>query len=326
MKYRKFGHTGIEVSEIGLGTAQLGGPSLLNGRRSGYAGIPRESAVGILETAFDSGVNFYDTSDKYGDGEAERLLGAVFREKRDRVVIATKCGITSEGGHSFEKGYLAGCLESSLRNLKTDYIDLFQLTKPSLAIIERGEIYETLDRFKREGKIRFSGISTGTDQETVRLIEDQRVDSLQIFYNLLHTAPEELFLDKAFRAGMALVVRSPLSSGTLCGGHSYETKFRREDDRSSYLHGETLRKRVDMVQGIIEMNHLDDAYGILHFSLNYLLSSPFISTIIPGASRIGQLDEILKLVHRERMTAEKFSEVGRFVRTLGNMPAASSAS
>ena len=201
---------------------------------------------------------------------------------------------------------------------------MFQLTKPSLAIIERGEIYETLDQFKREGKIRFSGVSTGTDQETVRLITDRRVDSLQVFYNLLHTAPEELFLEQAFHAGIALLARSPLSSGTLCGGHGYATTFPREDDRNSYLHGETLRRRVDLVQAIIEANGLDDAYGILHFSLNYLLSSPFLSTIIPGASKVGQLDEILKLVQQERMTAEKFSETGRFVRTLGGTQPATS--
>lgn len=316
MKYRKLGNTGIEVSEIGLGTAQLGGPSLINGRRSGYAGMPREIASRILEKAFDAGVTFFDSSDKYGDGEAERLLGAVFRRKRDQVVLATKCGITSGGERRFDRDYLTGCLHGSLKNLGTDYLDLFQLTKPPLDVIENGEIYETLDAFKRQGKIRFCGVSTGTDEETLRLIADRRVDSLQVFYNLLHTAPEEFFLERAHAAGMGVIVRSPLSSGTLCGRHGYETRFGSEDDRSNFLHGETLRKRVDMVQRIVEANGLDESYGILHFSLNYLLSSPHIATIIPGASKMSQLEDILKLVHVERMSREKFEEVGRQVREL----------
>lgn len=316
MKYRRLGNTGIEVSEIGLGTAQLGGPSLIDGRRSGYAGMPRESASRILETAFDAGVTFFDSSDRYGDGEAERLLGAVFRSRRDRVVLATKCGITSGGKRRFDREYLTSCLHCSLKNLGTDYLDLFQLTKPPLDLIEDGEIYETLDAFKRQGKIRFSGVSTGTDEETLRLIADARVDSLQVFYNLLHTAPEELFLEKAHAAGIGVIVRSPLSSGTLCGCHSYETRFGGEDYRSSFLHGETLRKRVDMVQHIVEANGLDEGYGILHFSLNYLLSSPYVATVIPGASKLSQLEEILKLVHVERMSREEFEEVGRQVREL----------
>ena len=316
MNYRNFGTTGIMVSEIGLGTAQLGGPSLLNGRYSGYGRIPGATALSILEKAFESGVNFFDSSDKYGDGEAERLLGEVFRKKRDRVVLATKCGITSDGGHCFDRDYLTSCLHASLKNLRTDYLDLFQLTKPSLEIIERGEIYDTLDRFKRAGKIRCSGVSTGRDEETLKLIEDRRVDSLQVFYNLLHTAPEELFLEKAHAAGMGLIVRSPLSSGTLCGGHSYQTRFSSEDDRSNFLYGETLRKRVDLVQRVIEANGLDQEYSILQFSLNYLLSSPYLSTIIPGASKISQLDQILKVARVERMTREKFDQVGRLVRAL----------
>lgn len=313
MKFRRLGNTGVEVSEIGLGTAQLGGPSFINGKYLGYPGIPKKTSISILEKAFDSCINFYDSSDKYGDGEAERLLGEVFNKKRDRVIIATKCGITAEGTRCFDKDYITSCLHRSLNNLKTDYIDVFQLTKPPLEIIEKSEIYDILDQFKKEGKIRFSGISTGSDNETIKLINDRRVDSLQIFYNLLHISPEKLFIKKAFDSGIGLIIRSPLSSGALCGKYTYETKFDTGDDRSLYLHGETLRKRVDIVTDIINTYRLGKAQSIINFSLNYLLSNKYISTIIPGVSKVSQLDEILKLLQTERMNAEEFNSVGQFI-------------
>jgi aryl-alcohol dehydrogenase-like predicted oxidoreductase len=313
MKFRKFGNTGIEVSEIGLGTAQLGGPSLINGKYLGYPGIPKETSISILEKAFDSHINFFDSSDKYGDGEAERLLGEAFKKKRDRVIIATKCGITANGTNCFDKDYITSCLHQSLINLKTDYIDVFQLTKPPLEIIEKSEIYDILDQFKKEGKIRFSGISTGSDDETIKLIDDRRVDSLQIFYNLLHISPEKLFIKKAFDSGIGLIIRSPLSSGALCGKYTHETKFDKGDDRSSYLHGETLRKRVDIVTDIIKTYDLGKNQSIINFSLNYLLSNPYISTIIPGVSKVNQLDEILKLLQTDRMNAEESNRVVQFI-------------
>lgn len=314
MKYRRLGKTGLSISEIGLGTAQIGGPSLIGGRYIGSPRIEKSEAIKILNNAHDAGINFYDTSDKYGDGESERLLGEVFCKKRDKVVLSTKCGVTKAGGRCFEKKYVKSCLEGSLKNLKTDYVDIFQLTKPDIVLIKSGEIYQLLDTLKHEGKIRFSGVSTGTNEETVKLILDNRIDTLQIFYNLLHVSPNELFIKKAFDSGIGLIIRSPLSSGVLAGKYDCNTKFEKEDDRSLFLYGQALISRVKMVNKIIEHFGLERGYSILHLSLNYLLSNNKISTIIPGVSRASQLSDILKLCNIKRMSSEKFSKLEDFVR------------
>ncbi len=314
MKYRKLGKTGLDVSEIGLGTAQLGGPSFIAGRYIGSPRIERSEAIRMLEKAFDSGINFYDTSDKYGDGEAERILGEVFAGRKKKVVLATKCGITEEGKRCFEEKYVRSCLENSLKNLRVEYIDLFQLTKPDINIINSGSIYGIFDKLKKEGKIRYCGVSTGTDEETMQLIADNKVDALQIFYNLLHIRPNKIFISNAFNNDIGLIIRSPLSSGVLTGRYNYNTRFSSEDDRSEFLFGKTLISRVDMVKKIVEQYSLGENYNILQFSLNYPLSNKKISTIIPGVSKSRQLDDILKLEEVKRMNSNFFSEVEEFIR------------
>ena len=314
MKYRKLCKTDLSVSEIGLGTAQIGGPSFIGGRFIGSPKIEKSEAFRILNKAYDAGINFYDTSDKYGDGESERLLGEIFCKKRDKVILATKCGITTQGDHCFEKKYVRSCLEQSLKSLKTDYIDIFQLNKPSINLIKSGEIYDFLDEFKNEGKIRFCGISTGTDEEILKLISDNRVDALQIFYNLLHLKPNELFIERAFDSGIGLIVRSPLSSGVLTGKYDYNTKFAEEDNRSRFLYGHTLALRIDVVNKLIKHFKLEGEYSILHLSLNYLLSNDKVSTIIPGVSTVSQLSDILRLCGIERMSLEEIDEIENFVR------------
>jgi aryl-alcohol dehydrogenase-like predicted oxidoreductase len=314
INFRKLGKTGLIVSEIGLGTAQIGGPSWIGGRYLGSPRITREEALSILDIAYASGINIFDTSDKYGDGNAERLLGSAFRRRRDKVILATKCGITNSGERCFEKKYVKGCLEKSLKNLGTDYVDIFQLTKPPLEVIKSGAIYEIFDELKREGGIRFSGVSTGTDQETLLLVSDSRVDTLQIFYNLLHIEPNEIIIGKAVSAGIGLITRSPLSSGVLTGKFNKRTTFSEEDDRSLFLFGDTLSSRIDMVEKIISRFKLNSSNTIMHFSLNYLLSNEKISTIIPGVSNIGQLSGLLKLCGMKRMSADYFNKVEEFIK------------
>lgn len=316
MQYRKLGKTNLLVSEIGLGTAQIGGPSLIGSVYIGSPEIRKKEASKILYTAYNSGINFFDTSDKYGDGKAERIFGDVFYKNHNKVILATKCGITANGNRCFEKKYVKSCLNNSLKNLKTDYVDIFQLTKPNIDLITSGEIYETLDELKKEGKIRFSGVSTGADEETLKLISDNKIDTLQIFYNLLHIKPNELFIKKAFDYGIGLIIKSPLSSGILTGKFSYDTKFSNEDDRSSFLYGKTLTSRIDMINKIVKYFKLDKTSDILELSLNYLLSNGKISTIIPGVSKASQLSDILKLCEIERMSPEKFKQLESFIKEI----------
>jgi len=312
LNYRTLGKTGLKVSEIGLGTAQIGGPVLIGGKLVGSPPIPKSEAINILKTAYENGINFYDTSDKYGDGKAERLIGEAFESNRDEVIIATKCGLTSSGRRNFERQYIRKCLEKSLDNLNTDYIDVFQLTKPNIQQINKGEIYQILNELKDEGKIRFSGISTGDTEETKHLISHSMVDTLQIFYNLLFIPPSKDYIKDAHDKGIGLIVRSPFSSGVLTGKISRETKFSDGDDRKSFLYGKTLESRLKAIE-LIKKHYNLETSDMIGFSLNYLLSNKYISTIIPGVSRVEQLNDILKAMDCKRLDDGSFSKLECFV-------------
>lgn len=313
MNYRALGKTGLKVSEIGLGTAQLGGPSLIGGRYIGSPRIERKEALRILAKAYDSGINFYDTSDKYGDGEAERILGEAFSGKRDKVVLATKCGLTESGERCFERKYVRLCLENSLKNMKVDHVDVFQLTKPGINLVESGDIYETFAELKKEGKIKFSGVSTGSEEEALRLISDNKVDTLQVFYNLLYIRPNQSFINEAHRSGIGIIVRSPLSSGVLTGKYNCQTKFPQQDDRSLFLFGDILKSRVEAVNAIIKRYRLNEDNNVALLALNYLLSNKKISTVIPGVSKESQLTDILRVCAIPRMNEEQFARLEEFI-------------
>ena len=119
-----------------------------------YKEVAREipEAKKILEYAANNGINFFDTSDMYGEGEAERIIGETLGG-RDDIIIATKCGFTKDGTRNFEPDYIESCLEGSLKRLQRDCIDVFQLTKPSLEVIMKGEIFRVFEKLKSEGKI-----------------------------------------------------------------------------------------------------------------------------------------------------------------------------
>ena len=137
---------------------------------------------------------------------------------------------------------------------------------------------------------------------------------MQIFYNLLHIKPNELFIGKAFDSKLGLIIRSPLSSGILAGKYDHHTRFNNEDDRSRFLYGQTLASRVDAVNKITEYFKLSSEYSISHLSLNYLLSNDKISTIIPGISRDSQLQDILKLCEIKRLSLKQSCELEDFVK------------
>ena len=147
MKYRTLGKTGLRVSIVGLGTMV----------HAGHFGPMKDSeSLSAIESAFDLGVNFIDTSDAYGAGYSETLLGNALKGKRDQVVLATKGGNVmvgpNRGKRVFEPDYISGVLEDSLKRLQTDYIDLYQLHNPTVDVIEKGAVWEVLERAKRAGR------------------------------------------------------------------------------------------------------------------------------------------------------------------------------
>ena len=165
MNYRTLGRTGLRVSEVGFGAWAIGGPSKLGDVEIGWGGVDDAASLRAIEAAFDAGVTFFDTSDAYGAGRSEVLIGKALRAKRDQVVIATKVGNrTSADGKwvkDFSKQWILEGIEASLKRLGMEYVDLYQLHSPTDTADYREEAFEALEALKVKGKIRYYGVSVG---------------------------------------------------------------------------------------------------------------------------------------------------------------------
>lgn len=218
MKKRKLGHTGIEISEIAFGTVELGMPYGIGIEHESQM-LPEAEAIGLLQTAFENGINFFDTARLYG--KSEMLLGKAFKKKRKQVVIASKCAHLRQTDKTIPRdNTLADMLERSLADslhaLQTDYIDLFMLHDGDKEILQHPVIKQQFEKFKKEGLIRAAGVSTYTPAETKAAMESGNWDVVQLPFNMMDQRQSALF-SKLHQKGIGIIVRSVLLKGLLSG-------------------------------------------------------------------------------------------------------------
>ena len=290
MNYRLFDHTGVEVSEIGLGTWQLGGAD--------WGEVDDGRALDTLRAASESGVNFFDTADVYGLGRSEEIIGRFLKESSKEIFIATKLGRFPEPGWpaNFSLDSLRAHTEASLRRLGVESIDLTQLHCIPPEILREGGVFESLRVLKQEGKIKSFGVSVETNEEALICLGQAQLSSLQIIFNIFRQKPLEFF-DRAKSKGVALIVRLPLASGLLSGKFTRETKFAETDHRSynregqAFNIGETFagipfEKGVELSDALREM--LPEGMTMAQMALRWILDFDAVSVIIPGASNPQQ--------------------------------------
>lgn len=288
MKSRLLGRTGLNVSEIGFGCWAIGGTS--------YGPTRDEDSVEALEAAYEAGVNFFDTADTYGHGHSEDLIAGFLKTKpRDKVILATKAGWDFyHGGNkkNFYPEYLSFACDESLKRLQVDTIDLYQLHNPSLELIKRGEIVGVLEEFKKAGKIRFIGISVHTEEEALAAMEDPRVDTLQLVFNLLCQGMAERVFEEAKRKGIGIIAREPLACGLLTGKYKPGHQFHKNDHRRRWV-AEKLQlelEKVAKLKSILATERLSMAQAALEYVLDY----DAVSTVIAGAKTKTQALENVK--------------------------------
>ncbi len=290
MNYRLFDHTGAEVSEIGLGTWQLGGAD--------WGEVDDSRALDTLRAASEGGVNFFDTADVYGLGRSEEFIGQFLKETSKKIFVATKLGRFPEPGWpaNFSLNSLRTHTEASLRRLGVEAIDLTQLHCIPKEVLREGEIFEGLRVLQREGKIKSFGVSVETNEEALICLKQEQLASLQIIFNIFRQKPLELF-DIAKQKGVALIVRLPLASGLLSGKFTKDTKFAEKDHRSynregqAFNVGETFaglpfEKGVELSDALRAM--VPEGMTMAQMALRWILDFAAISVIIPGASSPGQ--------------------------------------
>jgi aryl-alcohol dehydrogenase-like predicted oxidoreductase len=246
MKYRRFGKTELMVSELGFGCSRLAGTSLERKNQ-------REVLYTLAE-AFDSGVNFYDTADAYGQGRSEEILGAAFRKRRTKVIIATKAGYrlsplggfaarlkpyarpllrafpflkerarqirSSEIQQDFSSSYLATAIDQSLRRLRTDYIDLFQLHNPPASAIASGDFLSALEQAQAAGKIRWYGVSCSRVEDATPCFRYPGIAAIQVEMNLRQMRAADFVVPEARKRGISIIAREPYAGGAILGENS----------------------------------------------------------------------------------------------------------
>jgi aryl-alcohol dehydrogenase-like predicted oxidoreductase len=289
MKYRKLGKTGFEVSEVSLGTWQVGG-------RWGDP-FSDENAETIINSAIDLGVNFIDTADVYGGTRSEAAVGRVVRARSERVYIATKCGrkINPHVNEGYTVEALEGFVEDSLRNLGLETIDLIQLHCPPTEVYYRPEIFALFDRLKQAGKIRNLGVSVEKVEEAIKAIEYPNVTTVQIIFNMFRHRPAELFFSLANQKNVGVIVRVPLASGLLSGKITRETTFGPKDHRTfnrdgaAFDKGETF-SGVNFETGLQAVEEIKALFpadaNLAQWALRWVLMFDAVSCVIPGASKL----------------------------------------
>ena len=320
MRYRTLGRTGLEVSELGYGAWGIGGDA--------WIGADDDESLRALRLAIERGVNFLDTAYAYGDGHSEQLVGAAVRESADTVYVASKVppknwqwpaqpGVPPE--EVFPADWIVACTERSLGNLGLDTIDVQQLHVWSDEWLGQGDWLDAVERLKRDGKIRFFGVSINNHQpeNAIALVESGIVDTVQVIYNVFDQSPEDALFSAVEAAQVGVIARVPFDEGALTGSVRPDTTFPENDFRNSYFAGELKREVWERVQAIasdldIEIDQLAE------IALRFCLSHPATSVVIPGmrstrnvernvrAAAGGPLDRIqLTVLRRHRWVVDR---------------------
>ncbi len=294
MKFRTFSDLGWKVSEIGLGCWQIGWC---------WGDVQDNEARSLLKKALDQGVNFFDTSDTYGDGRSEKFLSEIIKSTKEKIYVTTKLGRRIRGTN-YKKGYkhfpMEEFVDRSLKNLGIEQIDLVQLHCPPLELYKKQGTFELMDEIIKKGKISNYGVSVYNLSEAYEAIKFKNVKSIQLVFNMFRQKPVEKFLNEAKKKNIAIIARGPLASGLLGGEINIYTKFAENDHRnynrdgSAFDIGDTF-SGVDFEKGLQAVEELKKIlpknFTLSQLALKWILMHQEITVVIPGAINSIQVKE-----------------------------------
>jgi aryl-alcohol dehydrogenase-like predicted oxidoreductase len=289
MKYRTFGSTGLEVSEIGFGAWAIGGS---------WGEQSEQDSLEALETALDRGVNFIDTAAGYGNGKSEKIIGEFLKSRSETVYVGTKTP-PAEGKwppspycrieERYSEKYLRENVEERLRNLQVESLDVLLLHTWTRAWNDRPIALEILQKMKSEGLIKHIGISTPEHDQNcvIQLMRDGMVDVLQVIYNIFEQEPAAQLFPVALETGTGIIVRVAFDEGVLTGKYTGKETFGSDDFRSNYFAGDRLERGVKRTEKI-KKEFQESAYSMPELALKFALSPKAASTVIPGIRNRNQ--------------------------------------
>ncbi|MGI9146786.1 MAG: aldo/keto reductase [Chloroflexota bacterium] len=324
MLYSQFGNTDISTSEIGFGCARIGGV---------FQGSSRKELLALLLRTFEQGITFFDTADMYTQGESERLVGEAFRHSRDRVVIATKFGYKSPAQkllvsrikpfvkplvarlglkpkqvhaglrgtvsqQDFSPTYIATAVEASLRRLKTDYIDVYQLHDPPADVLERGEFVEALELLRQQGKIRHWGVACQQPEDALVCLKYPSLASVQVGLSVLEQVALDGAIPRAAERGTAIIARQVFASGLLTRP-TEPLQLNEIDDEPEVA----TRKRDQLTAYGLIVAHSGRSRA--EMALQFALGKHDVSVVLVGISRPEQVEPTLRAAQATRLSPEE---------------------
>lgn len=292
MKYRQF--KGTHISEVGLGTWQLGSAD--------WGNVTDDDAFNILNAFSDAGGNFIDTADVYGMGNSEQAIGRFLKTEPKEMYVASKLGRRSDGKFGWPQNFtylnMHKQVVSTLRNLDISELFLEQIHCIPLEELQHGEVFDNLRKLQDEKLIRHWGVSVETSEEALICLEQEGLASLQIIFNLFRQHVADEIFAKAKEKDVAIIVRVPLASGLLTGKFNEQTTFASNDHRNYNANGESFNAGetfagIEFNQGVKfshEIAKLLPDERMAQWSIRWILDHPEVTTVIPGASKISQVE------------------------------------
>lgn len=311
MEYRKLGSTELQVSAVSMGCWAIGGA---------WGNVSDDESMKALHAAVDSGVNFFDTADVYGDGRSERLVGRLLRERFEEIYVATKAGrrLSPHVASGYNAENLSAFLERSLQNLGIERVDLLQLHCPPTEVYERDDVFEALERLQQAGKLRHYGVSIEKVTEGFSALKYEGVKSIQVIFNPFRLKPAEELFARASERGVGILARVPLASGLLTGKLKADSAFEADDHRNFNRHGEAFDvgetfsgvpydlglRLVEELRGFVP-----DGVTLSQWALRFILDHKGVTCAIPGGKRPQQIAQNVSAADLVALPQESLSRV-----------------
>ena len=317
MKFRRLGRTAWQVSEIGYGMWGM----------AGWTGSQDAESLAALQRAIDLGCNFFDTAWAYGAGHSEELLGTALRANAGKkLYVATKVPPKNRQwpskpeftlDESYPPEYVFDYLEKSLRNIGTDTLDLIQYHTWEDKWLDDARTVHTIEQLRDSGKVRAVGISLNRWEpwNGIRAVKSGLVDAVQVIYNIFDQNPEDELFPACRAHDVGVIARVPFDEGSLTGTLTAESKWPKEDWRSTYFVPENLSSSVEHADALKPLVPADSS--LPEMALRFILDNPDVSTIIPGMRKIRNVEANISASDQGPLPAALHSELQkhRWVRT-----------
>ena len=308
MEYRKLDN--LKISVIGYGAWGIGGAPF-------WSNEGDSKSIESIKISYENGINFFDTAPVYGFGHSEKLIGKALKSVRDKIILATKCGLRwgKESLGSLRKDAsrksILEEIDQSLKRLNTEWIDVYQVHWPDLQTSQK-ETMETLLEIQAQGKIRYIGVSNYSVEQIKESSRYGKIISLQPEYSLLAREIEKDIVPVCLEKKIGIIAYSPLASGVLTGKYGRDTKFK--DWRSKGIigtfTGEGFLKNINKVERLEEIAK-EEGKTCGQIAINWVLRQPGLTTALVGVKNAGQVEENIKAIgwQPSKENCEKIEEI-----------------